>query len=150
MTTVPEDVAARFHAWHMTALRCVEGVGETQARWRPRGGPQSLLWQLWHIARWDDRFAQIIAELATGLRADIARRQVWERTSIRQDWGWGPDLDLGRREAGTGLTEEQAAALPFPDLDRVRRYAEEAFAYVEKAVAARDPSARERPARQDT
>jgi hypothetical protein len=109
-----------------------------------------LLWQLWHIARWDDRFAQIIAERATGLRSEIARQQVWERVSIRERWGWRPDLELGFREAGTGLTEEQAAALPFPVLGVVRDYAATAFAYVETAVAALDPSAMERPAGQDT
>jgi hypothetical protein len=150
MASLPEEIASRFHSWHTIALRSVEGVADVQARWRPQRGPQSLVWQLWHIARWDDRFAQIIAELATGLRSEIARQQVWERMSIREAWGWSPHLALGRRDAGTGLTEKEAAALPFPDLDVVRDYAEAAFAYVETAVAALDPSAMDRPAGQDT
>lgn len=150
MMTLPEEIASRFHAWHTTALKCVEGVPDTQARWRPKRGPQSLLWQLWHIARWDDRFAQIIAERATAPRGEIPRQQVWERMSIRERWGWRQDLELGLREAGTGLTEEQAAALPFPDLAGVRDYAAPAFAYVETAVAALDPSAMDQPAGQDT
>jgi hypothetical protein len=37
-----------------------------------------------------------------------------------------------------------------PDLDVVRDYAEMAFAYVETAVAALDPSAMDGPAGQDT
>jgi hypothetical protein len=108
------------------------------------------VWQLWHVARWDDRFAQIIAERAIGLRAEISREQVWDRESIRKRWGWGPDLELGRRDAGTGLTEKQAAALPFPVLDVVRDYAKKAFDSVEAAVAALDPGAMDQPAGQDT
>ena len=134
----------------MTALQCVEGVTDIQARWRPAGGPQCLLWQLWHIARWDDRFAQIIAERASNLRGEISSKQVWERESIRARWGWTPDLQLGRRDAGTGLTEEQAAGLAFPNVDLVRDYAQRAFDYVEMAVAAFDPDAMGQPAGQDT
>jgi hypothetical protein len=150
VNTLPEEIAARFHAWHTTALRCVDGVTDAQARWRPARGPQSLVWQLWHVARWDDRFAQIIAELAIGLRAEISREQVWDRESIRRRWGWEPDLELGRRDAGTGLTEKQAAALPFPQIDVVRDYAKRAFDSVEAAVAALDPGAMDQPAGQDT
>ena len=150
METLPEAIASRFRAWHTTALRCVEGVTDTQARWRPARGPQCLLWRLWHIARWDDRFAQIIAERATGLRREIVREQVWERETIRARWGWRPDLELGLRDAGTGLTEEQAAALPFPAVDAVRDYAKRAFDQVETAIAALDPGAMDQPAGQDT
>lgn len=140
METLPEAIASRFHAWHKTALPCVESVTDIQARWRPAGGPQCLLWQLWHIARWDDRFAQIIAERATPLRDEIPREQVWERDGIRARWGWKPDLEIGLRDAGTGLTEEQAAALPFPTIEVVRDYAKQAFDHVESAIAALDPS----------
>lgn len=150
MQTMPEVIASRFHAWHRTALQCIEGVTDGQARWRPARGPQCLLWQLWHIARWDDRFAQIVAERATHLRSEIAREQVWTREGIRARWGWRPDLELGLREAGTGLTEEQAAALPFPGAEAVRDYAEKAFGLVETAVAALDPGALDQPAGQDT
>jgi len=150
MKTLPEEIASRFHAWHTTTLRCVEGVTDVQARWRPPRGPQSLLWQLWHIARWDDRFAQIIAERATGLRDETSREQVWDRESIRARWGWKPDLHLGLRDAGTGLTEEQAAALAFPEVGVVRDYAKKTFDHVEAAVAALDPDAMDQPAGQDT
>jgi hypothetical protein len=150
MKTLPEEIASRFHAWHTTAIRCMEGVTEIQARWRPARGPQCLVWQLWHVARWDDRFAQIIAERATGLRTGISREQVWDRESIRARWGWKPDLDLGRRDAGTGLTEEQAAALVFPTVDVVRDYAKRAFDYAESAVGALDPGAMEQLAGDDT
>jgi hypothetical protein len=147
---LPDEIASRFHAWHTTALRCVDGVAENQARWRPAPGPQCLVWQLWHIARWDDRFAQIIAERATGLRGEISPQQVWDREAVRARWGWKADLELGRRDAGTGLSDAQAAALPFPEVDVVRDYAKKAFDYVETAVAALDPGLMDRPAGEDT
>lgn len=150
METLPEVIASRFQAWHTTALRCIEGVSESEARWRPERGPQCLLWQLWHIARWDDRFAQIVAERATGLRGDIAPEQVWERDAVRVLWSWTPELDLGVRDAGTGLAEEQAAALPFPRVDAVRDYARRAFERVETAIGALDPAAMHLPAGEDT
>lgn len=148
--TLPDEIASRFHAWHASALDCLEGVTDGQAQWRPSRGPQCLLWQLWHIARWDDRFAQIIAERATGLRAEISRQQIWERDAIRARWGWTPDLQLGKRDSGTGLTEEQAAALHFPSVDLVRDYARHAFDYVETAVAALEPGAMDELAGEDT
>jgi len=146
--TLPVVIAARFHAWHAAALRCVEDVTDAQARWRPARGPQSLIWQLWHIARWDDRFAQIIAEQATRLEHDLPREQVWARDDLRVRWAW-TDIELGRREAGTDLTDEQAAALPFPALELVRDYATRAFDFVESAVAALAPAGMLAPAGQD-
>jgi hypothetical protein len=107
-----------------------------------------MTWQLWHIARWDDRFAQIIAELAPSLEHDVPREQVWARENVRVRWGW-KDIELGRREAGTGLTDEQAAALAFPTLEFVREYATQAFGYAESAVAALAPDAMLEPAGAD-
>ena len=139
MDTLSVVIAARFHTWHTAALRCVEDVTDAQALWRPARGPQSMIWQLWHIARWDDRFAQIIAERAPSLEHDVPREQVWAGDDLRVRWGWS-DVELGQREAGTGLTDEQAAALPFPALARVREYATRAFDHVESAVLALPPS----------
>ncbi|TMC35640.1 MAG: DinB family protein [Chloroflexi bacterium] len=49
---LPAELAARFGEWHKRAIDCFVGVTEEAAVWRPARGPQSLLWQLWHIARW--------------------------------------------------------------------------------------------------
>jgi hypothetical protein len=146
--TLPVVIAARFHAWHTAALRCVDDVTDAQARWRPERGPQSLMWQLWHIARWDDRFAQIISEQASSRAQDLPRDQVWTRGNVRDRWGW-TGIELGRRDAGTDLTDQQAAALPFPTLELVREYATQAFGYVESAVAALAPDAMLEPAGAD-
>jgi hypothetical protein len=146
--TLPDVIAARFRAWHTIALRCVDGVTDEQARWRAPRGPQSLSWQLWHIARWDDRFAEIVAGQAGALRQELPRAQVWTRDDVRVRWGWR-DLDLGRRDAGTDLTDEQAAALPFPSVALVRDYASQAFHYAESAVSALRPDVMLQPAGQD-
>jgi len=149
MDTLSGVIAVRFRAWHTAALRCVEDVTDAQARWRPARGPQSMTWQLWHIARWDDRFAQIIAERAPSLEHDVPREQVWARENVRVRWGWN-DVELGRRETGTDLTDAQAAALPFPALELVREYATRAFEHVESAVAALPPGVMLEPAADDS
>ncbi len=150
MEELPELISARFHAWHGTAMRCFEGVNDEQARWRLEKGPQCLLWQLWHIARWDDRFASIVAEQAVGLRASIPVLEIWYANSIRNLWGWPEALELGRREAGTGVSEAGSASLPFPSIRDVTSYAVAAFQRVEDAVAALDPTSMHQPAGADT
>ncbi|GAC1617484.1 MAG: hypothetical protein NVS9B1_26840 [Candidatus Dormibacteraceae bacterium] len=129
---------------------CFDGLSDEQARWRPGGGPQCLLWQLWHIARWGDRFASIVAERAPGLRAPISVEEIWNRDSVRALWEWSDELELGLRDAGTGVSEARAAALAFPTIDEVMAYAEAAFERVEVAVAALDPSVMHQPAAADT
>lgn len=145
MGTLPEALASRFRAWHDTALACVADVTDGQARWRPERGPQCLAWPLWHIARWDDRFAQIIAQRATHLHREIPREQVCDRDGVRAGWGWPSELATGLQDAGTGLTEQQAALRPFPSLDAVRSYARQALSSVESAVAALDPGMMHQP-----
>lgn len=141
MADLPAELAGRFGAWHKRAIACMDGVEEESAAWRPASGPQSLLWQLWHVARWDDRFARIIANRAPGLRNDVPKAEIWIRDSVAQQWGWPADLNLGvANAAGTGLTFEANAALHFPGIQPVIDYARLAFEYVELAVAALDPN----------
>lgn len=141
MADLPAELAARFGDWHKRAIDCFDGVSEEAAAWRPASGPQSLLWQLWHIARWDDRFAWIIADRAPGLRNPVPKVEIWLRDSVAQQWGWPADLKLGRANvAGTGLTYAENAALVFPGIHAVIDYARPAFEHVELAVASLDPN----------
>ena len=135
MADLPGEIAARFQAWHKKAIDCFTGVSEQAAAWRPASGPQSLLWQLWHIARWDDRFAWIIAERAPRLRTDLPKLEIWLRDSVAKRWGWPADLALGQGNAGTGLNFEHNAALVFPGIQPVLDYARATFGHVELAVA---------------
>lgn len=133
-------MAARFRAWHKRAFECFADVSEEAAVWRPPAGPQSLVWQLWHVARWDDRFAWIIADRAPRLRSVIPKHEIWIRDSVAAKWGWPADLKLGTANvAGTGLSFEENAALGFPGIQPVMDYARPAFEHVERAVAALDP-----------
>jgi hypothetical protein len=140
LANLPDEIAARFSDWHKRAIDCVAGVSEEAAAWRPDTGPQSLLWQLWHVARWDDRFAWIIADRAVGLRHNVPKHEIWLRDSVAANWGWPADLQLGRGNAGTGLSREQNAALVFPGIQPVVDYARAAFHHVELAVASLDPA----------
>jgi hypothetical protein len=140
LADLPGEIAARFHDWHKRAIDCFAGVSEEASAWRPDSGPQSLLWQLWHVARWDDRFAWIIADRAPGLRRGVPQHEIWLRDSVAAKWGWPADLKLGRGNAGTGLSAEQNAALVFPGIQQVVDYARAAFQHVEFAVASLDPA----------
>lgn len=151
MADLPAELAARFVAWHKRAIECFGGVGDDAAAWRPSGGPQSLLWQLWHVARWDDRFAWVIADRAPGLRSLVPKVEVWHRDSVAQKWGWPADIKLGvSNTAGTGLTYEDNAAFAFPGIQPVIEYARAAFAHVELAVGSLDPGSMGEPPRNDT
>src|SRR5213076_3387962 len=121
---LPAELAARFGEWQKRAIDCFAGVTEEAAAWRPARGPQSLLWQLWHIARWDDRFAWIIADRAPGLRNAVPKVEIWLQDSVARRWGWPVDLKPGvSAAAGTGLSFDENAALLFPGIQPVIDYA---------------------------
>ena len=151
MADLPAELAARFGEWHKRAIDCFAGVTEEAAAWRPARGPQSLLWQLWHIARWDDRFAWIIADRAPGLRNDVPKVEIRLRDSVARRWGWPADLKRGVADAaGTGLSYDENAALLFPGIQPVIDYARLAFQHVELAVASLDPNSMGEFPRNDT
>ncbi len=53
-------IARQYHACHTALLAMVDELSEDQFRWRPSPGPQSIGWNLWHVARWDDYLAEVL------------------------------------------------------------------------------------------
>jgi hypothetical protein len=80
---------------------------DAQMRLRPAPGANSLAWLLYHIARVEDAFVNVILQPASQVL----------------DEGWLPRLRADRRDIGTGMTPEEVGALTQAvDLDALRGY----------------------------
>jgi hypothetical protein len=112
-------------------LEVAEAVSPQQFAWSAGPSLHSIAWQLWHAARWDDFFA-------AHFMGDFGRQpaaQVWERDGVAAKWSYTTGA-LGRRDAGTGMDDEDADNLRFPDQSEVVDYARKVFAFAESAVEA--------------
>jgi len=77
------------------AERAFAGLSDEQMRVRPREDLNSLAWLMWHIARAEDIFSNIILS---------GRDQV-------VDDGWLPRLKISRRDFGIGMSKPEVAEL---------------------------------------
>ena len=95
------DEHGRMHAASVTgdkgtlAERTFGGLSDEQMRARPREDLNSLAWLMWHIARAEDIFSNIILS---------GRDQV-------VDDGWLARLKISRRDFGIGMTKPEVAEL---------------------------------------
>ena len=96
----------------------------------------SVAWQIWHIARWDDRFAEIIVEKTPELAGRFGPpSQIWATESLAKAWGL-PVGRMGRRDTGTDMDDESADALRLPDKAVVLDYARRVFARLQAVLQA--------------
>jgi len=96
----------------------------------------SVAWQVWHIARWDDRYAEILVEKTPELASRFGpSEQIWAAESLAKQWGL-PIGHMGRRDTGTEMDDEAADALPLPDRALVVDYARRVFARLQAALSA--------------
>jgi len=114
---------------HERLLKAAEELTPEQFAWSAGPSLHSVAWQLWHAARWDD----VIASYFHRAMAHDPRKQVWERESLAERWSLAPD-SMGRRDTGTGMSDEAAEQVRFPDQRQVLAYARLAFAYAEEAI----------------
>jgi DinB superfamily len=70
-------LAKQYGACHKALLSLVEELPQDQFRWRPTPGPQSIGWNLWHAARWDDYLAQVLVEETTSRLLSIRCGVAW-------------------------------------------------------------------------
>lgn len=132
-------LARQYHACHKAALAMVDELSQEQFRWRPTRGPQSIGWNLWHIARWDDYLAEVLLLETPSLSHVGPARQVWKERGIAARWGLD-SIDLGLEDGGTSLTDVQAAAMTFPSKEAVIEYAEGAFDHLDAILPELDDS----------
>jgi DinB superfamily len=107
------DEHARMHATAVTgekgslAERTFGGLSDDQMRARPREDLNSLAWLMWHIARAEDIFANVVLS---------GRDQI-------MDDGWLARLKTARRDFGIGMTKPEVAELTTRvDVSALREY----------------------------
>ena len=128
--SLSESLIRSYKVAHTRLLTAAEEMSHEQFAWSAGPSLHSVAWQLWHAARWDDVFASYLHR-AFGRDP---RTQVWERESLADRWSLTPE-SLGRRDTGTGMSDEMAEAIRFPDQKEVVSYARLAFAYTEEGIA---------------
>jgi uncharacterized damage-inducible protein DinB len=131
--------ARHYRACHKSAIEMVGELSEEQFYWRPSPGPQSIGWNLWHIARWDDYFAEVVVAGTPSLSSPGPPVQVWKSRDVASRWGLDP-AELGLEEGGTYLTDQAAAALALPSKQQVIDYAREAFEHLDAVLPELDDS----------
>jgi hypothetical protein len=132
-------LAKQYAGFHRALLSLVEELSQDQFQWRPTRGPQSIGWNLWHTARWDDYLAQVLVEETPSLSGLGPPRQVWNERNLATRWGLD-SVDLGLEDGGTTLTDLQAAAMTFPSKEAVIEYAQQAFDHLDAILPELDDS----------
>ena len=133
----PAESLTRLLVWnyalaHERTLKVVEDLTNEQFAKPLHRSVHSIGWQLWHIARWDDRFAEILLEKLPDLARDHGpARQLWKEESIGERWGF-PVGNMGLRDTGTHMKDEDADQLSLPSKPEVVDYARRAFAFADE------------------
>ena len=127
-------LVANYALAHERTLKVIEDLTDEQFAKPLHPSVHSIGWQLWHIARWDDRFAEILLENLPDLaRHHGAARQIWTSESIGERWGF-PVGALGLRDTGTDMKDADADQLTLPAKSEVVDYARRAFAFADEVT----------------
>lgn len=126
------DVLQSFKDIHKVVLNLAEDLNDEQLRWKPEGYSTSIGFHLWHLARESDylkaailtHFPQVMPELGDG-------REIWEEQALAQKWGFPEEL---HKTVGTGLTDEDAAALPVPQKEELLGYLRSSYEAIEAFI----------------
>jgi hypothetical protein len=124
-----------FARAHKLALKVVDNLTSRQFAKTLHPSVHSIGWQFWHIARWEDRFAEILLEKLPSLTERHGpARQLWKRESIGERWGL-PVTHMGFRDTGTKMDEAAAELMRLPKKSEVVDYAQRAFAFVDEVCS---------------
>jgi hypothetical protein len=96
---------------HANMLRVARGLSDEQLRHSAGAHSQSIGFHLWHVARWNDFDRESLG----------GGPQLWVAQSLAQRWGV-PELTAGEHGTGTGMTDEAAATLTWPNSDALLDY----------------------------
>ena len=133
---------------HEHALKLGDKLSNEQLHSHPTISGHSVVFHLWHMARWADHFQAAIPGMTPELGQRLGPRvQLWEAENLLVHWGFA-SLELGHAETGMTMSDDMAAQLTFPGKEALLAYAQKAFALAKEAVNAIDDDqfqASERP-----
>jgi uncharacterized damage-inducible protein DinB len=127
-------LARNYAIAHARVLDVVDDLSADQFARSLHPSVHSIGWQVWHIARWDDRFAEILMEKFPEVGRGGARRQVWTSESLAEVWGL-PVGKMGVRDTGTSMDDEAAEGMKLPAKSEVVDYARRVFAVIDELTA---------------
>jgi hypothetical protein len=104
-------------------LESVEPLSDAQVNARPGGTLPSIAFHVWHSARWADY----------DVGSCTNQPQVWLSRGYAERWRL-EGIDASDGGTGTGLGDDQAAALELPGTKELLGYATEAFTLLEETV----------------
>jgi hypothetical protein len=122
------DVPAQLKDETFGSLRLlldnVAGLSDAQVNARPGGTLPSIAFHVWHSARWVDYDCEVCAGVP----------QVWLSHGFAERWQLA-GIEQSDGGTGTGLGDEQAAALRLPGTRELLAYASSVLALLEETVA---------------
>ena len=120
-----EQVRVGYRRTH-AAILDVANKSDEVAFAKPFGNANSIAFNLWHVARWDDSLFESAASAIPELADQLGRpQQLWTRESLQERWGL--PAELGGGAAGTGLPKDDAHGLVLPHRSVLIDYAQRVF-----------------------
>ena len=125
------DTLRGYKVNHKLILKLIEYMSDEQLLWKPDGYNNSIVFNLWHIARWSDNLVAEILKEFPELDLDLGdATEIWEQESLAEKWGLPPILYPG----GTGLSDEDVQGLIFPAKDEMIAYLRKTFLRTEEFI----------------
>lgn len=108
-------------------LEAVAELSDEQVNLRPGGTLPSIAFHVWHSARWADYDCEVYGGVP----------QVWRSHGFAEGWDL-KGIEASDGGTGTGLGDDQAAALQLPGRDELLAYASAAFRLLQETIASLD------------
>ena len=132
--TVSSLLARNYRIAHDRVLKVVDDLSTEQFDRPLHKAVHSIGWQLWHIARWDDRFCEVLVEkLPEAVGGHRTPSQIWNAEALTERWGL-PAGTMGARDTGTSMDDEAAEQMRLPGKDAVVDYARRVFAVLDELI----------------
>jgi hypothetical protein len=131
-----EQVRTGYVRVHAQLLEALEKTAAEHVQ-RPIGNANSIAFNVWHVARWDDFLIPGLIKRTPPLGTRLGDvEQIWVREDLGRDWGM-PET-LGAQQAGTGLPSDDARGLLLPDRAVLGEYAGRVFRALDAHLARLD------------
>lgn len=136
--TVLDVVKEIFALTHRRLLKAADDLTDEQFAQRPTPSSHSIGFELWHAARANDWLAVHLPAMTSGAgERRSSAEEMWLSEGLAAVWNLDP-ARLGPYQSGTGMSDEDAAAVRLPGKQVVVDYARRVFAASEDAVNAVD------------